>query len=55
MVRVHRLVYEELVGPIADGAVLMHSCANRRCVKPNHLTPGTVQDNAIEREIRKYA
>src|SRR5665213_3454725 len=50
----HRLVYERLVGPIAEGMDLDHVCHNadvacaggntcqhRRCVRPNHLEPVT--------------
>lgn len=54
---VHRVVYEVHRGPIAAGKVLMHSCdalhgpgaAYRRCVNPEHLTPGTPRQNAEDR------
>lgn len=32
----HRLVYEELVGPLG-AARLTQTCGNKRCVKPEHL------------------
>ena len=44
-VRVHRLAWEAANGPIPDGMGLMHSCAVRCCVNPNHLTPATQADN----------
>jgi hypothetical protein len=37
--RAHRLAWELLVGPIADGLTLDHLCRNRRCVNPDHLEP----------------
>lgn len=37
----HRLVYEELVGPIPEGLDLDHLCRVRRCVNPDHLEPVT--------------
>lgn len=33
----HRVSYEWLVGPIADGLELDHLCRNRGCVNPDHL------------------
>lgn len=41
----HRLVYEELRGPIPDGLELDHLCRNRWCVNPDHLEPVTHQEN----------
>lgn len=41
----HRYVYELLVGPIAEGLQLDHTCRNKRCVNPHHLEPVTRQEN----------
>ncbi len=54
----HRVVYQELVGPIPDGLTLDHlchtndhgcsggnSCLHRRCVNPEHLEPVTFEEN----------
>jgi hypothetical protein len=41
----HRVVYEELVGPIPAGLELDHLCRNRACVKPAHLEPVTHTEN----------
>jgi hypothetical protein len=35
----HRVVYEQLVGPVPEGLVLHHVCGNRLCVNPAHLLP----------------
>lgn len=41
----HRLVYEQLTGPIPAGLDLDHLCRNRRCVNPDHLEPVTRREN----------
>jgi len=41
----HRLAYELLVGPIADGLVIDHLCRNRACCNPAHMEPVTNGEN----------
>ncbi len=43
--RVHRLVYAEAKGAIPDGLMVLHTCDNRRCIRPEHLFLGTAQNN----------
>lgn len=44
-VSVHRLSYEQHVGPIPTGMVVRHTCDHGLCVNPDHLRPGTQLDN----------
>lgn len=41
----HRFAYILSRGHIPDGLVLLHSCDNRPCVRPEHLKPDTQQAN----------
>ncbi len=45
--RVHRAVYEALVGPIPEGLTLDHKCKVRHCVRPDHLEPCTAGENVM--------
>lgn len=55
MVLAHRFAYEDKVGPLlhsglpgAKGEVVMHTCDNRWCVRPEHLVKGTQVDNMAD-------
>ena len=41
----HRISWITLKGPIPKGMMVLHSCDNGRCVRPNHLFLGNHQDN----------
>lgn len=45
--RVHRVVYEELHGPIRADFVIDHLCGNRRCCHPGHLEAVTQRENLL--------
>lgn len=38
----------------ADSDVIRHSCHNRCCVNPDHLTLGTQQQNIMDERLRQY-
>jgi hypothetical protein len=50
--RVHRLMYELVVGPIPEGLDILHSCDVRNCCNPAHLRPGTDLENAADKMRR---
>lgn len=41
----HHLAYMANKGPIPAGMRILHSCDNRKCLNPDHLSLGTQQDN----------
>ena len=41
----HRVAWELANGPVPDGAFVLHTCDNRRCVNLAHLWLGTYLDN----------
>ena len=43
--RAHRVAYMISRGTIPPGLLVLHSCDNPRCVRPDHLRLGTLSDN----------
>lgn len=52
---VHRAAYIAAHGEIPKGFDVMHSCDNRRCVNPKHLSVGTRQDNVNDMKAKGRA
>lgn len=44
---VHRVVYENLKGPIPEGLQLDHLCRQPACCNPKHLEPVTNRENTL--------
>lgn len=51
--RAHRVAYEITFGPIPKGMIIMHTCDNKKCVNPAHLTVGTQLDNMRDAAIKR--
>lgn len=45
VVDAHRVSYVIHKGPVPVGKLVMHSCDNRTCVNPEHLSLGDCKDN----------
>lgn len=51
MRRASHISYEVSTGlKVPDGKQLCHTCDNPPCIRPTHLFPGTVKDNADDRD-----
>jgi len=44
----HRFAWELKHGPIPQGKLILHNCDIRRCVRDDHLFPGTHKDNSAD-------
>lgn len=50
---VHRVVYEEMVGPIPEGLTIDHRCFVIDCCNPDHLEPVTMRENLLRARARQ--
>lgn len=51
-VRLHRLTYSLVNGPLRKSEVVRHVCDRRACCNPSHLIRGTHVDNVADRVSR---
>jgi len=49
--RVHRVIYELVIGPIPQDLVIDHECRNRICQNPKHLRAVTHRTNTMENSV----
>lgn len=52
MAKAHRLAHEHWIGRIPDGLVVLHSCDVSECVRPDHLSSGTLLENSAQMRER---
>jgi hypothetical protein len=50
---VHRLVYEDALGPLKPGLELDHKCRRRNCIRVEHLEPVTRSQNEKAKSWRR--
>lgn len=51
--QVHRLMYEQVIGPIPEGLQVDHRCNVRCCVNPYHLDAVTPKENQRRARLRR--
>ena len=48
----HRVSWKITNGPITNGLFVLHTCDNRKCVRPSHLFLGTKKDNTQDAIVK---
>lgn len=51
VLKIARVVYQQLHGDIPNGMVLRHLCNNTCCINPTHLKPGTQKENEHDKKL----
>ncbi len=49
--KTHRVMYEEVIGPIPSGLFIDHTCKNRRCINPFHMEPVSNRENVLRGSV----
>lgn len=49
----HRVAYELMISKIPTGLLLRHACNFPTCCRPEHLTPGTQQENMQDANLNR--
>jgi uncharacterized protein YfaT (DUF1175 family) len=53
-IRVHRVSWFVHNGEIPEGKYVLHTCDNRKCVRPSHLFLGTHLDNMRDKIVKGH-
>lgn len=48
----HKATYEELIGNVPDGNVVMHTCDRKSCVNPAHMRVGSYAENTADMVLK---
>lgn len=55
MKHLHRIIWEELYGPIPIGYELDHKCRNRKCCNEKHLQLLTISQHKSKTNLERYS